>query len=49
MQNYKVGIVGAGTMGKQIALLCASRGIPPCEIIGNGAYSRNALINKENG
>jgi len=26
--NFKVGILGAGTMGKQLALLCASRGIP---------------------
>lgn len=28
MQNIRVGILGAGTMGKQLALLCASRGIP---------------------
>jgi len=28
MQNYKVGIAGAGVMGRQIALLCASHGIP---------------------
>ena len=28
MHKYKVGIVGAGTMGKQLAFLCASRGIP---------------------
>jgi 3-hydroxybutyryl-CoA dehydrogenase len=27
MQNSKVGILGAGTMGKQLALLCASRGL----------------------
>lgn len=28
MQNLRIGILGAGTMGKQLALLCASRGIP---------------------
>jgi len=28
MQNLRVGILGAGTMGKQLAILCASRGIP---------------------
>lgn len=28
MPNYRVGILGAGTMGKQLALLCASHGIP---------------------
>lgn len=28
MQNLKVGILGAGTMGKQLALLCAAHGIP---------------------
>lgn len=28
MQNHRVGILGAGTMGKQLALLCASRNIP---------------------
>lgn len=28
MQKFKVGIAGAGTMGRQIALLCASRGLP---------------------
>ncbi|MFZ2950306.1 MAG: 3-hydroxyacyl-CoA dehydrogenase NAD-binding domain-containing protein [Desulfuromonadaceae bacterium] len=28
MQNLRVGILGAGTMGKQLALLCASRNIP---------------------
>lgn len=27
MHNCKVGILGAGTMGKQLALLCASRGL----------------------
>ena len=28
MQNLRIGILGAGTMGKQLALLCASRSIP---------------------
>lgn len=28
MQNLRIGILGAGTMGRQLALLCASRGIP---------------------
>ena len=27
MQDFKIGILGTGTMGKQIALLCASHGI----------------------
>ena len=43
MQNYKVGIVGAGTMGKQIALLCASRGIQV--IVWN--HHRQATFDKD--
>lgn len=30
MDKLKVGILGTGTMGKQIALLCASHGMPVC-------------------